>query len=142
MLLALMRMSRHRGARLARPRLRLRVPRHAAAGADLPDLLRPRPVPPGAAEAWGLWAFFREPYWCAILALTLNTAAYASEIIRGGLQAVPRAQIEAARACGMSGFLLFRRIVFPIAVRQALPGLRQRDHPDGQGDLARLDHHA
>jgi octopine/nopaline transport system permease protein len=73
-------------------------------------------------QEWGLWGFFREPYWCAILALTLNTGAYASEIIRGGLQAVPFAQVEAARACGMSGFLLFRRIVFPIAVRQALPG--------------------
>jgi octopine/nopaline transport system permease protein len=72
-------------------------------------------------QEWGLWGFFREPYWCAVLALTLNTAAYASEIMRGGLQAVPHAQVEAARACGMSGFLLFRRIVFPIAVRQALP---------------------
>ena len=74
-----------------------------------------------ALQEWGLWTFFREPYWCAVLALTLNTAAYASEIMRGGLQAVPHAQVEAARACGMSGFLLFRRIVFPIAVRQALP---------------------
>jgi octopine/nopaline transport system permease protein len=72
-------------------------------------------------QEWGLWGFFREPYWCAILALTLNTAAYGSEIIRGGLQAVPHNQVEAARACGMSGFLLFRRIIFPIAVRQALP---------------------
>jgi octopine/nopaline transport system permease protein len=72
-------------------------------------------------QEWGLWGFFREPYWCAILALTLNTGAYASEIIRGGLQAVPHGQVEAAKACGMSRFLLFRRIVFPIAVRQALP---------------------
>jgi len=72
-------------------------------------------------QAWGLWGFFREPHWCAVLALTLNTAAYASEIIRGGLQAVPANQVEAARACGMSRFLLFRRIVFPIALRQALP---------------------
>jgi len=72
-------------------------------------------------QEWGLWTFFREPYWCAILALTLNTAAYASEIIRGGLQSVPLQQVEAARACGMSRFLLFRRIIFPIAVRQALP---------------------
>ncbi|HEV2559978.1 MAG TPA: ABC transporter permease [Microvirga sp.] len=72
-------------------------------------------------QEWGLWTFFREPYWCAILALTLNTGAYASEIIRGGLQAVPAQQVEAARACGMSRLLLFRRIVFPIAVRQALP---------------------
>jgi len=72
-------------------------------------------------QEWGLWTFFREPYWCAVLALTLNTAAYASEIMRGGLQSVPYNQVEAARACGMSGFLLFRRIVFPIALRQALP---------------------
>jgi octopine/nopaline transport system permease protein len=68
-----------------------------------------------------LWPFLREPYWCAILALALNTAAYGAEIIRGGLQAVPHGQIEAARACGMSGVLLFRRIIFPIALRQALP---------------------
>jgi octopine/nopaline transport system permease protein len=73
-------------------------------------------------QAWGLWWFFREPYWCALLALTLNTAAYASEIIRGGLQSVPHGQVEAARACGMPRGLLFRRITFPIAVRQALPG--------------------
>src|SRR5580700_2644084 len=32
-----------------------------------------------------LWPFLREPFWCAVLALTLNTAAYASEIFRGGL---------------------------------------------------------
>jgi octopine/nopaline transport system permease protein len=72
-------------------------------------------------EWLGLWTFLREPYWCAILALTLNTAAYSGEIIRGGLQAVPANQVEAARACGMSRSLLFRRIVFPIALRQALP---------------------
>jgi octopine/nopaline transport system permease protein len=75
-----------------------------------------------ALQELGLWWFFREPYWCALTALTLNTAAYAGEIIRGGLQSVPHAQVEAARACGMSRFLLFRRIVFPIALRQALPG--------------------
>jgi octopine/nopaline transport system permease protein len=68
-----------------------------------------------------LWPFLREPYWCAVLALTLNTAAYGSEIIRGGLLSVPAGEVEAARACGMSGLLLFRRIVLPIAVRQALP---------------------
>ncbi len=69
----------------------------------------------------GLWVIFREPYWCAVIALTLNTAAYSSEIFRGGLQAVSVQQVEAARACGMSGLLMFRRIVLPIAIRQALP---------------------
>lgn len=68
-----------------------------------------------------VWPFLRQPYWCAILALTLNTGAYSAEIIRGGIQSVPWGQIEAARVSGMSGFLLFRRIVFPVALRQALP---------------------
>jgi octopine/nopaline transport system permease protein len=68
-----------------------------------------------------LWTFFREPFWCAILALTLNTGAYTSEIIRGGIQSVPFGQLEAARAAGMSRVLAFRRIVFPLAMRQALP---------------------
>ena len=72
-------------------------------------------------DSWA-WEFSREPYWCAPLALGLNTAAYTSEIIRGGLQAVPFGQLEAAKACGMSGVLRFRRIVFPVAIRQALPG--------------------
>lgn len=73
-------------------------------------------------ESVGLWYFLREPWFCAILALTLNTGAYTSEIIRGGIQSVPWGQLESARACGMSGFLLLRRIVLPVAIRQALPG--------------------
>lgn len=73
-------------------------------------------------QAMGLWGFFREPYWCALAALTLNTAAYSSEIIRGGLLSVPFGQVEAGRACGMSRGLLLRRVVAPIALRQALPG--------------------
>jgi octopine/nopaline transport system permease protein len=76
---------------------------------------------PALRDSWA-WVFFREPYWCAMLALTLNTAAYTSEIIRGGLQSVPWGQVEAAKACGMNAWLRFRRIVFPIAIRQALPG--------------------
>ncbi|PBB24482.1 ABC transporter permease [Mesorhizobium sp. WSM4307] len=68
-----------------------------------------------------LWPILRQPYWCAIIALALNTAAYGSEIIRGGLQSVPEGQIEAGRACGMSRFTVFRRIVLPLAIRQALP---------------------
>ena len=68
-----------------------------------------------------LWVYLREPFWCAILALTLNTGAYTSEILRGAILSVPQGQIEAARACGMSRTLLFRRIVMPIAIRQMLP---------------------
>lgn len=73
-------------------------------------------------EAVGLWTFFREPWFCAILSLTLNTAAYSSEIIRGGLQSVAKGMIEAAQAIGLSRWHSFRDVIFPIAIRQALPG--------------------
>jgi octopine/nopaline transport system permease protein len=69
-----------------------------------------------------LWPLLRQPYWCAVLSLTLNTAAYSAEIFRGGLTSVPWGQVEAARACGMSRFMTFRRISLPLAIRQALPG--------------------
>ncbi|MGO1119387.1 ABC transporter permease [Rhodovibrionaceae bacterium A322] len=69
----------------------------------------------------GLWHLFREPYFCALLTLTLNTTAYTAEILRGAIQAVPHGEVEAARACGMSGPLLYRRIIMPKAFRLALP---------------------
>ncbi|MBV9079348.1 MAG: ABC transporter permease [Methylobacteriaceae bacterium] len=72
-------------------------------------------------QAWGVWWFFREPSYCALLALSLNTAAYASEIIRGAILSVPHGQVEAALACGMGRWTRARRIVGPIALRQALP---------------------
>ncbi len=72
-------------------------------------------------EDIGLWTILKDPMWCAIIALTLNTTAYTSEIIRGGIQSVPWGDIEAALAFGMSRLLLFRRLIFPVAIRQALP---------------------
>ncbi len=70
----------------------------------------------------GLWrGFFREAWFCGLFTLTLNTAAYTAEIIRGAITAVPRGEVEAARACGMSGLKLYRRIVLPKAARLALP---------------------
>jgi octopine/nopaline transport system permease protein len=67
------------------------------------------------------WHFLRESFNCAVLSLALCTAAYQAEIFRGALLAVPHGQVEAARACGMSGLLMFRRVIFPIALRHALP---------------------
>lgn len=67
------------------------------------------------------WPLLREPFACAVISLALCTAGYTAEIFRGGLMAVPGREIEAARATGMSGFLLLRRIIGPIALRQALP---------------------
>ena len=67
------------------------------------------------------WLVLREPFNCAVISLALCTGGYAAEIFRGGLQAVPHTAIEAARASGMSGLLLFRRIIAPLAARAALP---------------------
>lgn len=57
------------------------------------------------------------------IALGTVSGAYSTEVIRGAVQAVPYGQIEAARGCGMSGWLLFRRIMVPQVARYALPGL-------------------
>ena len=68
-----------------------------------------------------LWPLLREPFVCAVLSLALCTAGYSAEIFRGGIRAVSAKEIEAARSVGMSGALLVRRILAPIAFRHALP---------------------
>lgn len=70
--------------------------------------------------ALGLWPFFREAYFCCIITFTLNTAAYQAEIMRGALNAVPKGQIEAARALGLSPFRIARHVVWPQALLIAL----------------------
>jgi len=72
-------------------------------------------------QAIGLWWMFREPYWCAIIALTLNTAAYSSEILRGAIRNVPGGLSEAALALGLTRVQNLRLVVLPLALRQALP---------------------
>jgi His/Glu/Gln/Arg/opine family amino acid ABC transporter permease subunit len=72
-------------------------------------------------KATPLWPVLREAYWCAIVAFSMNTAAYTAEILRGAIQAVPRAEIEGALALGMSRWLVFRLISLPRAFRLALP---------------------
>jgi histidine transport system permease protein len=65
--------------------------------------------------------FFRDAFNCTILAFTLNTAAYTTEIFAGAIKATPHGEIEAARAYGMSSFVLYRCIILPAALRRALP---------------------
>ncbi|MFH1803550.1 MAG: ABC transporter permease subunit [Pseudomonadota bacterium] len=66
----------------------------------------------GIRESW-MWAYLRDPYWYCLFTFVLNTAAYVAEIMRGGIQNVPNGEIEAARACGMSPPIIYRRIIFP-----------------------------
>ena len=71
----------------------------------------------------GLWWFFRDPFYCALLTFSLNSTAYQIEILRGGLQAVPYGEVEAGIAIGMPRSLLYRKIILPHCYRIALPAL-------------------
>ncbi|MFB9134437.1 ABC transporter permease [Vibrio olivae] len=60
-------------------------------------------------------------WFCALVSFVLNTAAYTAEIIRGAINGLPRGEVEAAKAYGMSYWQTMRRIVLPSALRRALP---------------------
>ena len=68
-----------------------------------------------------LWVFLKEPFWCGVLALVLNTVAYTTEIIRGGIQSVTKGQIESCKSLGMNRFIMYYKIILPVAFRQAFP---------------------
>ena len=68
-----------------------------------------------------LWPIFRDPFGCAIVALTLNTGDYVSEILRGGVLGVDRGVLEAGEALGLSKSQRFVYLTTPIATRLALP---------------------
>ena len=68
-----------------------------------------------------LWVVFKEAYTCAILAFTLNTGAYTSEIFRSAFQTINRGLIEAAEGLGMNKINIFFKIKLPIAIKQSLP---------------------
>lgn len=70
-----------------------------------------------------LWPLLRDPVWCAIISLSLNTAAYSGEILRGAIQSVPKGLPEAGRSIGLRDGQVMRLITLPLAIRQVLPSL-------------------
>ncbi|EJF70460.1 MULTISPECIES: ABC transporter permease [Pseudomonas] len=68
-----------------------------------------------------MWPYLRDPFWCATATMTLHTAAYIAEILRGAIQAIPPGEIEAARALGMSRPKALFYIILPRAARIGLP---------------------
>ncbi|MDC1169780.1 ABC transporter permease subunit [Candidatus Pelagibacter sp.] len=68
-----------------------------------------------------LWVIIKEPYWCAIIAFSLNTGAYTSEILRSAFQTIKVGVIEAGKSLGISNKIIFYKIQIPIAIRQSLP---------------------
>ena len=68
-----------------------------------------------------LWFFLKEPYSCAILAFTLNTGAYSSEIFRSAFETINKGIIEASKSLGLNKINIFLKIKLPIAIKQSLP---------------------
>ncbi len=68
-----------------------------------------------------LWVVLKEPYWCAIIAFSLNTGAYTSEILRSAFQTIKPGYLEAGRSLGIPSKIIFKKIQIPIAIKQSLP---------------------
>ena len=68
-----------------------------------------------------LWVIFKEPYWCAIIAFTLNTGAYTSEILRSAFQTIKPGIIEAGKSLGIPSKIILLDIpkLFPASI---IPG--------------------
>ena len=71
-------------------------------------------------NSWA-WPWLSSAWFCACASFALNTCAYTIEIIAGAIRALPAGEIEAAKALGMSRFVMFRRIILPSAMRRSLP---------------------
>lgn len=67
------------------------------------------------------WTHFKEPFFCALLSFSLNTAAYTAEMLAGSIRETKKGDVEAARAMGMGPWMVMRRIVLPSAIRRMLP---------------------
>lgn len=67
------------------------------------------------------WTNFKDPFFCALLAFSLNTAAYTAEMLAGSIRETAAGEIEAAHAMGMGHWQAMRRIVLPSALRRTLP---------------------
>lgn len=71
-------------------------------------------------QAIGLWWLFADPMYCVLLVFTLNTAAYQAYIIANSIESVDKSQLEAARAFGMSGRIIFAHVMLPLGMMTAL----------------------
>ena len=68
-----------------------------------------------------LWVILKEPYWCAIIAFSLNTGAYTSEILRSAFETIKPGIIEAGKSLGLNKISIFTKVQIPIAIKQSLP---------------------
>lgn len=71
----------------------------------------------------GLWGFFRDAYYCGLLALIINTVAYQAEIVRGAITAIPKNLDEGGMSIGLTSLKIYRYIKLPIATAKMLPAM-------------------
>ena len=79
-------------------------------------------VPLAAANLFGLDLSSADALYLGIIAFGINYSGFMAELFRGGLEAVPRGQVEAAASINLTGWQTFRRVVLPQAVRLIIPG--------------------
>ena len=72
-------------------------------------------------QATFLWPVLRDPFWCVVIALALNSASYTGKTLAAALAAVPRGAKEAAYSLGLARYQAFLSVEFPLAARIALP---------------------
>ncbi|QLY39893.1 amino acid ABC transporter permease [Hujiaoplasma nucleasis] len=86
-------------------------------------LFRGTPMIVQASFFWYGFGLFGDPYYCGLFVVSLNTAAYIAEILRGGIQSIDKGQSEAAYAFGMNHLQTMVYVIFPQAIKNSLPAI-------------------
>ena len=68
-----------------------------------------------------LWIFFKNPFFCAWIALSINSAAYMSSVITNSIILIPKKYILSARSLGFTNFMIAKRIIFPLSLKNLIP---------------------
>lgn len=86
-------------------------------------LFRGTPMIVQASFFWYGFGLFGDPYYCGLFVVSLNTAAYIAEILRGGIQSIDKGQSEAAYSLGMNQLQTMVYVIFPQAIKNSLPAI-------------------
>ena len=86
-------------------------------------LFRGTPMIVQASFFWYGFGLFGDPFYCGLFVVSINTAAYIAEILRGGVQSIDQGQSEAAQSLGMNQIQTMIYIIFPQAIKNSLPAI-------------------
>lgn len=86
-------------------------------------IFRGTPMIVQASFFWYGFGLFGDPYYCGLFVVSINTAAYIAEILRGGIQSIDKGQSEAAKSLGMNQIQTMIYVIFPQAIKNSLPAI-------------------